>query len=115
MSPEAETIRDSRRDQRMTALQKANKKRSQIAELKRLIGDQEVDPVDVLNQKEHPWYEVAGSMQVQDFLFCIRGFGAKTVGAILTEFALSGKVKIERMSMHRRRELIHLIQILQAK
>lgn len=115
MSPEAETIRDSRRVQRIAALQKANEKRSKIAQLKRLVGSLEVDPIDVLNQADHPWYEVAGSMQIQDFLFCIRGFGTKTVSEILAEFSLSGKVPISRMSIQRRRELIHLIKILQAK
>ena len=83
MSPEAGTIKDSRREQRIAALQKANEKRSKIAKLKKLIGKEEVDPIDVLNQRDHDWYEVAGSMQIQDFLFCIRGFGAKTVAEII--------------------------------
>jgi hypothetical protein len=54
-------------------------------------------------------------MQIQDFLFCIRGFGRKTVAEVLGEFALSGKTTIERLSMQRRAELIHLIKILLAK
>ena len=115
MSPEAETIRDNRREQRIQALKLANEKSVKIAQLKRLVGNLEVDPIDVLNQREHPWYDVAGSMQVQDFLFCIRGFGRVTVSEVLKEFAISGKIPINRMSMQRRRELIHLIQILQAK
>jgi hypothetical protein len=114
MSGDAALIQ-ARREQRMTALRKANEKRTKIAQLKRLIGDQSVDPIDVLNQREHPWYDVAGSMQVQDFLFCIRGFGRKTVAEVLGEFALSGKTTIERLSMQRRAELIHLIKILLAK
>jgi len=115
MSPDTETIKSNRDAQRNAALKLANEKRSRIAKLKRLIGDRELDPIDVLNQKDHPWYDVAGSMQVQDFLLCIRGFGDKTVSEILGEFALSGKTPIVRMSMQRRKELIHLIQILQAK
>src|SRR4051794_3720437 len=94
MSAEVQTstIQSNRREQRLGALKKANEKRTQIAQLKRKIGDREVDPIDVLNQRDHPWYEVAGSMQIQDFLFCIKGFGKKTVQEVLGEFQVSGKV-----------------------
>jgi hypothetical protein len=117
MFPEtgSRTIQDARREQRMNALKLANDKRTQNAQLKRLVGNQEVDPIDVLNQRDHPWYEVAGSMKIQDFLLCIRGFGTKTVEEILGEFSVSGKIKINRLSAQRRRELIHLIRLLQAK
>jgi hypothetical protein len=112
MFPEtgSRTIQDARREQRMNALKLANDKRTQNAQLKRLVGNQEVDPIDVLNQRDHPW-----SMKIQDFLLCIRGFGTKTVEEILGEFSVSGKIKINRLSAQRRRELIHLIRLLQAK
>lgn len=115
MSPDQPTITNFRREQRMKALALANERRTSIAQLKRKIGDREVDPVEVLNQRDHPWYEVAGTMQIQDFLLCIRGFGKKTVEEILGEFSVSGKVNVKHLSAQRRRELIHLISLLQTK
>jgi|SRR3954447_21283068 hypothetical protein len=117
MSPEVGTgtIKQGRHEQRMTALAKANEKRTKIAQLKRKIGDREIDAIDVLKQHDHPWHYVAGSMQIQDFLMCIRGFGQKTVAEILSEFSVSGKLQVGQLTMTKRRELIHLIQILQAK
>lgn len=104
----------NRRDQRKTALQMANERRSEIAKLKRKLGDREVDPVHVLNQRDHPWHEIADSMQVQDFLMAIRGFGHKTVDEILADFGVSGKMHIDRLNAQRRKELIRLIELLQA-
>lgn len=111
---ESPSIKEKRAEQRKTALAMANSQRTKTAQLKQLIRTQQVDPVAVLNERDHAWWETANSIQVQDYLMAIKGFGHKTVAEILAEFPISGKMHIGRLSVARRRELIRMIELVQA-
>jgi hypothetical protein len=114
VTSDSRSINERRGEQRKSALQMANERRSTIATLKKKMRKREVDPVRVLNESDHDWYPVASSMQIQDFLLAIPRFGDKTVTDILSEFPVSGKVHVGKLSMARRRELINLIDLLTA-
>lgn len=114
MASEPLSYKERRDAQRKTALAMANQSRTKVAQLKQLIRTGQVDPIAIINERDHEWYTTANSIQLQDYLFAIKGFGHKTVAEILGQFAISGKVKIGRLSVQRRRDLIKLIELVQA-
>jgi hypothetical protein len=109
----AETV-DTRNDQRRKALALANKRRSQLADLKKRIRKGEVSPYDVLEGKTD-YEQVLKSLSMYTFLTCIPRFGHQTAIDICSEFGLLGTYKIGRLSPKRRLELAQMIRLIKGE
>lgn len=102
-------------EQRLTALETANKVRSAGATLKKRMRRGELDPVAILRGQDDVWGRFADEVKLEPLLRSIPRFGRRTVHNIIVEVEVYPTTRLKNLPPHTRNRLADLVASIQGR